>query len=195
MKNIRFVMSLLIVVMFPLSAWAHCDSLDGPVVLDARAALEKKDITPVLKWVRAEDESPIREAFNRAIAVRQLGPEAKQLADTWFFETVVRVHREGEGAPYTGLKPAGGILPSIQEADRALESGSIDDLAKTVGQHAAQGLRERFAHAVQAKTHAADGPEAGREFVEAYVHYIHYVEALAEVVHDTGHHEGGDRHP
>jgi hypothetical protein len=196
MKSVRFLMSLLVAVMFPLSAWAHCDSLDGPVIVDARAALEKKDVTPMLKWVRPQDESLIREAFDRAVAVRQLGPEAKQLADTWFFETVVRIHRAGEGAPFTGLKPAGGILPPIQEADQALESGSVDKLAKTISEHTATGLRERFANAVKARSHASESPEAGREFIEAYVAYVHYVEGLVNVIHGEAHHEeGADRHP
>lgn len=195
-RNIRLLVAMgIIAFLFPVSAWAHCDSLDGPVILDARAALEKKDITPLLKWVTPEDEAILRDAFDRTISVRQLGPEAKQLADTWFFETLVRVHRAGEGAPYTGLKPAGTILPPIQEADRALQTGSIDKLAKTLGEHTAQGLRERFAHAVEAKVHAAESPKAGREYVEAYVQYVHYVEALANVVHGTAHHGPADRHP
>jgi hypothetical protein len=180
---------------FPLIARAHCDSLDGPVILDARTALEKKDIAPLLKWVRPEDESLIREAFQRTLAVRQMGPEAKALADTWFFETLVRVHRAGEGAPFDGLKPAGTMLPSIAEADRALASGSVDQLAKTIAEHTARELRERFARATKAKAHAAESTGAGREYVEAYVSYIHYVEALANVVHGAEHHEGGDRHP
>ncbi len=164
-------------------ARAHCDSVDGPVVLDARAALEKKDVTPVLKWVKPEDEARIREAFTRTLAVRELGPEAKELADRWFLETLVRIHRAGEGAPYTGLKPSGMIPPGIAEADRALDSGSIEKLAKAMGEHTAEGLRERFARAAKAKAHAAESTQAGREYVEAYVAYIHYVEELANIVH------------
>jgi hypothetical protein len=106
---------------------------------------------------------------------------------------VVRIHRAGEGAAYTGLRPAGTILPAIQEADRALESGSIEKLAKAMGEHTAQGLRERFARAAKARPHAAESSQAGREYVEAYVEYVHYVETLTDVVHGTSHHEGADR--
>lgn len=190
-----FAMSFLIALVFPTLALAHCDSLDGPVILEARAALEKQDVTPLLKWVKASDEAELRAAFDRTLVVRQLGAQAKTLADTWFFETLVRIHRAGEGAPYTGLKPAGSILPPIQEADRALQSGSVDKLAKTLSEHTAAGLRERFTHAVEARAHAAENAEAGRKFVEAYVSYVHYVEALAEILHGSGHHAGGDRHP
>lgn len=186
---------LVLTLMLPCIAAAHCDSLDGPVILDARAALERNDVTPVLKWVRAGDEPAVREAFAHAVAVRKLGLEAKDLADTYFFETLVRIHRAGEGAPYTGLKAAGTIEPAIQEADRALEAGSVDDLADTIAGHVAQGLHERFARAVQARKHATESIQEGREYVEAYVAYVHYVEAVAGVLHATGHAEGADRHP
>lgn len=182
-------------LVLPCLAWAHCDTLDGPVVLDARAALEQNDVTPVLKWVRPEDEAEIRAAFAKALAVRQMGPEAKDLADTYFFETLVRVHRAGEGAPFTGLKPAGTIEPAILEADRALQAGAVDPLAEAMAEHVAQGVRDRFARVAEARAHAAESVQAGREYVEAYVAYVHYVEGLAGLVHGTDHHEGADRHP
>jgi hypothetical protein len=167
---------------------AHCDTLDGPVVGDARIALDKGEVTPVLKWVQADDEREIREAFDRAVAVRKLGTEAQQLADTYFFETLVRVHRAGEGAPFTGLKPAGAIEPPIAAADQALTDGSVDPLAKKIAEHAATGIRERFARALAAKKHASESVAAGREFVQAYVTYVHYVEGVAQAVHAETHH-------
>lgn len=95
--------------------------MDGPVILAARAALEQKDITPVLKWVQKDDEGQIKAAFTRTLAVRAKGPEARDLADQFFFETLVRIHRAGEGAPYTGLKPAGTpVEPAIEAADKAI---------------------------------------------------------------------------
>jgi hypothetical protein len=94
------------IVLSPDLVNAHCDTLSGPVVLTAKAALEKGDVTPVLKWVKKEDEKEIREAFARTLAVRKQSTDARELADTYFFETLVRIHRAGEGAPYTGLKAA-----------------------------------------------------------------------------------------
>ncbi|MBI4915875.1 MAG: hypothetical protein HY825_08505 [Acidobacteria bacterium] len=160
-------------------AAAHCDTLDGPVVVDARAALERGDVTPVLKWVQPADEAEIRAAFDRTVAVRGLSPEARALADTYFFETLVRVHRAGEGAPFTGLKPAGGeVDPGIAAADRALASGSVDALVKAMSAHVADGIGQRFARVVETGKHAAHGVAAGREYVAAYVDYVHYVERL-----------------
>jgi hypothetical protein len=184
---------LALALLLPGLAWAHCDALDGPVVLEARTALEESDITPVLKWVRAEDEAEICSAFDRALAVRKLGPEAREVADTYFFETLVRIHRAGEGAPFTGLKPAGHIEPVLVKADQALDAGSVDPLAQTLAEHTEQGLRDRFARAAEARRHAAESVQAGREYVEAYSTYVHYVEGLAKVVHGEHFHPGAER--
>jgi hypothetical protein len=75
----------------PMRAYAHCDGLDGPVVKAAKAALEHSDVSLVLIWVRQEYEPEVRTAFQRTSAVRGLSPEATELADMYFFETVVRL--------------------------------------------------------------------------------------------------------
>jgi hypothetical protein len=162
----------------PHPALPHCDTLDGPVVLDAKAALQKGDVTPVLKWVRADDEKEIRQAFAKTLKVRGLGDDARDLADHHFFESLVRIHRAGEGVAYTGLKPAGTVDPGIAAADRALDKGSADQLATELGEHVAAGLRERFAKVVAAKSHRDESVDAGRAYVAAYVEYVHYVEAV-----------------
>jgi hypothetical protein len=171
------------VLLLPRWASAHCDSLDGPVVNEARLALEKGEIAPVLKWVKAEHEEAVRQAFVQAGKVRGLSPEARALADQYFFETLVRVHREGEGAAFTGLKPAGMIDPPIVKADQALASGSVDMLADTISAHVGQAMRERFSHALATKQHADESVQAGRESVEAYVQYVHFVEGIVGLVH------------
>lgn len=165
----------------PRAALAHCDTLDGPVVKDARAALEVKDVTPVLKWVRPADEAEIREAFRQALAVRGLGGEARALADRFFFETLVRVHRAGEGAPYTGLAPAGAAVdPGIAATDVALETGSADALAKLLAAEVDEGIRRRHAQAAEARKHAGESVEKGRAYVAAYVELTHYAERLLQ---------------
>lgn len=179
--------------LLPRTAQAHCDTMDGPVVLTAKAALEKKDVTPVLKWVKKDAEAEIKSAFTKTLAVRAKGPEARELADQFFFETLVRVHRAGEGAPFTGLKPAGTDLgPALEEADKALESGSVDKVVKLVTDEAAAGIRRRFAEARDKKAHAEHNVDAGREFVAAYVEYVHYVEGLHQTAEGAGaHHAEG----
>lgn len=174
-------------LLLPQRAFSHCDTMDGPVVLAAKAALAKKDVTPVLKWIKPDAEPEIKAAFARTLAVRAQGKEAQELADQFFFETLVRIHRAGEGAPFTGLKPAGSELsPAIEEADKALESGSVDKAVKLVTDEAAAGIRKRFAEAREKKEHADHNVEAGREYVAAYVEYVHYVEGLHQAAQGAG---------
>lgn len=172
------------------AARAHCDTLDGPVVKEARLALDAGDMAPILKWVKKESEGEIAAAFKKAVAVRAKGGAAKDLADTWFLETLVRVHRAGEGAPFTGLKPAGADLPhAVVAADKALAGTlPIDVVAKHVSGIVADGIRERFAAVAEAKKQAASSVEAGRKYVDAYVEYVHYVERVAQVASGSGGH-------
>lgn len=192
--NIRHILIALVVIeilfLYSINADAHCDTLDGPVVESANQALATGDITPVLKWVSTNDEQAIRTAFQNTMAVRKLGGHAQKLADMYFFETLVRIHRAGEGAPYTGLKPGGEIDPAIALADKALETGSVDKLVGVLTDATAKGIRERFRKALEAKKHADESVPAGREFVEAYVIFTHYVEGLhASVKGGAEHHE------
>lgn len=177
-------------------AAAHCDSVDGPVVQAAQKALAARDVTPVLKWVRAQDEAEIRAAFQHTLRVRTLNAESRELADRWFFETLVRIHREGEGAPYTGLKPAGTqVDEGIEAADVALASGEVDALVAGISEQIETGVRERFERVQALRTHADDSVEAGRRYVHAYVEYIHFVEALQALLeHGAGEHAPAATH-
>lgn len=160
----------------------HCDTLDGPVVQLGKRALAEKNVNLVLPWVRAEDEEQIRHVFDHAQAVRELGPQARSLADLHFLETLVRVHRAGEGAPYSGLKPAGLDLgPAVPAADRALQSGSPDALIVLLADAVSAGVRTRFQAARDLQAFDPDDVGAGRRYVHAYVPYVHYVEKIWEV--------------
>lgn len=160
-------------------ASAHCDRLDGPVVTAARRALEAGDPNPILIWVRPDDEAEIRAAFSHAIAVRRLGPEARALADRYFFETLVRLHRAGEGAPYTGLQPAGGDLgPAITLADRAVASGSDREVTRFISEAVTRGISDRFRDLQSRRRFDPADLAAGRAYIASYVSFIHYVEAI-----------------
>jgi hypothetical protein len=166
-------------LVWPPCLGAHCDGLDGPVVNAARAALESGDVAPVLVWVRPDDEADVRKLFAETLAVRKLGDQARELADRFFFETVVRVHRAGEGASFTGLKPAGRDLgPAIPAADQALERRSVDALVTLLTEAVRTGTTARFREA--SVTVPPGDVTAGRRHVEAYVRFIHYVEGVYE---------------
>lgn len=176
-----FVILFTMMLFGPSVVFAHCDGMDGPVVKAAQKALETGNVNLVLIWVQKKDEAEIRKAFQQTLAVRKLSPEAKQLADMYFFETLVRIHRAGEGAPYTGLKPAGRDLgPAIPAGDKALETGAVEPLLKLLSDTMHNGLHESFTHVMAKKNFNQDNVEAGREYVKAYVEFIHYVERLYE---------------
>ncbi len=180
---------LITLSMSPIFSYAHCDTMDGPVIADARMALEKADITPVLKWVKSDFEGEIRQAFDKTIIVRKQSPAARELADMYFFETLVRIHRAGEGAPYTGLKPAGSeLLPAVVEADKAIASGDIGLLLSQLTEEIQHSIHLRFEKVMEAKKHMNDSVEAGREYVEAYVIFVHFVENLALTTGASEHH-------
>jgi hypothetical protein len=172
------ILGVCVIGFTPVLASAHCDALDGPVVLAARSALESRDVAKVLRWVDAGQETTVREAFDRTIKVRTLGGDAQALADTWFFETLVRLHRTSEGEPFEGLKPPGGIDPLVTALDQTLASGNIEALVARVSDHVTSGIRRRFARVLEARTKADESVERGREFVAAYVEYVHYVEGI-----------------
>lgn len=175
-------------------ASAHCDTTRGPVVTAARAALEAGDPNLVLHWVRPADEAAVKAAFQHTLAVRALGPEAKELADRYFFETLVRIHRAGEGAPYTGLVDDD-PEPIIAATDRALAQGSPEELEHELVSAVKSGLAERFAAANAARSFRPGDVAAGRAFVAAYVPLTHWVEAVFTTAHAAGDHHAAAAEP
>ena len=146
----------------------HCDSMDGPVVTAARRALEARDAGIVLAYVPKEGEDEVRKAFDAVLRIRHEGGTVREIADIHFFETVVRVHRTGEGAPFTGLKPAGlDEGPVIPVAERAIETGSPDELVGVLTARMEGEVRERFARVMELKQNVNGGIETNRAYVEA----------------------------
>ena len=204
-QPILFLGSLTVLLSFlPFRVYSHCDGLDGPVIMAAQKALAEGNVNPVLIWVQKDDDAEINRAFERTVAVRKLNAEAKELADLYFFEMVVRIHRAGEGAPYTGLKPAGRDLgPAIPAADKSLRDGDVEPVARLLTQGVQDGVRKHFKATLARKKFDPNDIEAGRQFVKAYVQYIHYVEAVHEQAtrpadghfeetRPPAHHEEGD---
>ena len=185
MKTRKLIMKRLIAasltvyaLIWSLPAAAHCDTLDGPVVAAARKALDTGNVDLVLIWVQKKDEAEIRNHFQKTVAVRKVNAQAKELVDMYFFETLVRIHRAGEGAGYTGLKPAGKIEPPIAAADKSIETGKLQDVAKLISTRMEQGLHRNFEDMMKKRKYNPSDVAAGRAFASAYVEYTHYVERL-----------------
>ncbi|MBW6501501.1 MAG: hypothetical protein K0B05_08925 [Bacteroidales bacterium] len=179
---VLFITVLLLSATFPKNLYAHCDGIDGPVVKAAIKAIETNNVKLVLIWVQEKDESYITSMFEKTLKLRTISPEARELADTYFFETLVRVHRAGEGAPYTGLKPAGTVInPAVKVADESVVSGSAKEVWTLLSNSIHNELHERFSKLSQAKDYDMGNIDKGREFVDAYVGYIHFVERVSNI--------------
>lgn len=186
--------ALLAIAGTPSAAIAHCDTLDGPVVAAAREALDQNDSDLVLIWVSKDNEKEIKTAFDKTLSIRKLNPAAKEMADMYFFETLVRIHRAGEGAPYTGLKSAGTDFgPAVPAADKAIASGDVGPVAKLLTETMQAGLHAQFEKVQARKTYDKNDIAAGREYVDAYVSYVHYIEGLYDAAKADAHGHYEDR--
>lgn len=168
----------------------HCDSLDGPVVAAARQSLEAEDVELVLPYVRAEGEREVRSMFDTVLPVRSQSPEARAVADQLFFETVVRVHRAGEGAPYTGIKPAGlSVGRVIPLAEHSVESGSCDALIVFLSDVLRDEFTSRLEHVKLLESMKHLSLDFARKHVEAmlgfevYAHHV-YQALSAPAIHN-----------
>jgi len=186
-SSLLITVLLLTSLILPKQAEAHCDSMDGPVVLAAQEALETGDVNLVLIWVNKEQEDQIRSSFQKALDVRDENEQVREMADMYFFETLVRLHRESEGATYTGLKPAGTDFgPVIPAGDHALETGSLKELRDLIVREFEAGLHAYFDEMMEAKEFDANDVEAGRDFVHKYVEFMHYAAPVYSAVKAEG---------
>lgn len=187
---LSIVLGSLLLLFAALPASAHCDSYDGPVIKDAIKALETNNVNLVLKWITDEQEQEIIPLFNKTYNLKNADKEVYAIVEKHFFETLVRLHRETEGAPYTGLKPAGSTKQIIQMTDKSLEEGNVDDFLVKLNSHIDKVVREKYQKVAELEKVKDNSKEQGRAFVEAYVDYTHTVEALHDIMLHGGGHEG-----
>ncbi len=180
------VMGFSFMPFFVPMVFAHCDTMRGPVILAAKKALATGNVDLVLIWVQKKDEAEIRKLFKETLSARKTDPKA----DMRFFEALVRIHRAGEGASFTGIKDEP-IAPIMEMADKALDKGSVNALSEKIAHLIKEGIETRFKKAWEAKKHMNESVEAGRRYVKAYVEYVHYVEAVHGLAEGAGghHHE------
>ena len=188
--------SVVLALAMPRPARAHCDTMDGPTVADGRRALEIGNANVALKWVDADHESELQAAFDLARRVRGLGDDARELADRYFLETLVRLHRAGEGEPYTGIRPSGiAIDEKVVAADRAIAEESLAPLEPLVSGDELPELRERFERVLATKDFDIDDLAAARGYIAAYVAFFHLAEGEGHGHEQHGsHREHGHRH-
>jgi len=167
--------------------------MDGPVVKAARKALEAGNVNLILPYVPKEGEGEVTHAFERVVRARKGDAAAREVADLYFFETVVRIHRAGEGAPYTGLKPAGlDVGPVIPVAEEAIETGSPDALLDLLADVVRTEFEHKFEHMMHLKAHADRGVDEARAYVSAMLGLQVHAHGLYEYVKAGPH--GGHQH-
>lgn len=176
------------------AAQAHCDSIDGPVAKAAQKALDTGNVNLALPYAPAKAEPELKEAFAQSLKVRTLSPDAKALADRAFIEVTVRLHRAGEGAAYTGLKPAGiDYGPAIPAAERAVATGDLSKLKALLDHEVEHGLHTRIEHVRAAQKASIEPKQAGevaaaRERASAELGFVTYVESLKQAAHGAASH-------
>ena len=177
-----------VVMLMPLTASAHCDTMEGPTVADGKKAMDNNNVNYVLKWVQPKYEKEITDKFNLSMKVKDLSPEAKQISEQYFFSELVRVHRAGEGAPFDGLKPVGTpVDEKVLAADKSIEVGNLSPLEGVLEEDKMPELKERFEKVMALKNFDANNLEAGREYIEAYVKFFKFAEG-----EEDGHHASVD---
>jgi hypothetical protein len=186
------IFTLALMLGFTSTSQAHCDRVNGPVATDARKALETGDLSHALIWVTDQQAEELKSTFEQSLKVYTKGDESQELAERHFMSETVRLHREAEGMPFTGLKPAQESSEDIQTAEQALESGDLAPVTDLLAEEIRQKTNELYQDAMEAKDSSEQNVEAGRQWVDAYVKYIVYVHSLhqkiqADPAHGVGH--------
>lgn len=176
----------------------HCDTMDGPVVTAARRALETGNVNLILPFVPESGAPEVQSAFDKVQKARAQGAEARDVADRFFFETVVRIHRAGEGAPFTGLKPAGlDEGPAIPVAEQAIETGSPDKLILFLSETLRHEIENRFDHMMKLRSGDTDDVGRARQYVEAMLGlevFSHKIYQAMKAGPHAGHNESAGHH-
>lgn len=172
------IFTLLLVLGFASTSQAHCDRVNGPVATDARKALETGDISHALIWITEQQADELNSTFEQSLKVYTKGDESRELAERHFMSETVRLHREAEGMPFTGLKSAQESSEDIQTAEQALKSGNLSPVTDLLSREIQHKTNELYQDAMEAKDKRGQSVETGREWVDAYVKYIVYVHTL-----------------
>jgi hypothetical protein len=164
----------------------RCDALDGPVIQAAKKAIERINVLYVLPWVQHASEAELRDAFEDLMHAREKHPDAEKVADRWFFETVVRLHRMGEGEAFTGLKPDGADPgPASRLADAALESGDVEDLKDFFEDAIEDELKMRLARVTSTSGYEPWDIPAARLHIHETLEFFRFVERLSRALDGT----------
>lgn len=189
-SNMRSLLLVFTFMLASISGFAHCDSYDGPVIKDALKALDQNNVQLVLKWIEPQQEKEIISLFDKTYHLKNRDQEVYAIVEKHFFETLVRLHRETEGEPYTGLKPAGSMTPLIEMGDNSIAKNEVEKVITTVTTKLEKVLRERYAKVAELNKTKDDSVEQGRAYVTAYVQYTKTLEKVEHILDANPSHSG-----
>jgi len=168
----------------------HCDTKDGPVAQAVKNALETENVNHILIWIPESEENELKKVFEKTVKARKLGQEAKEVADEWLLETAVRLHRAGEGVPFTGIKPAGlDEGPVVPKAEKAIDTGDPKEVIHFINQTMEKELQRRFERVYSKKNYDVNNVAAGREYVTAFIDFVVFSHHLYKNITDNEEHE------
>lgn len=161
----------------------YMDSMDGPVVNAAENALDMEDVKYILPYVSPKDEEELKDAFEKTLSVRELSGTAAELADYWFFETAVRLHREEGEKPYSGLKPSGTDWgPIVPKIVQAVETENVNEFLEFLLNFLKEDIEGRFEDVLAKKDYDEDDVEEARDYLNAREEFIEYTRKFYEYV-------------
>jgi hypothetical protein len=151
-------------------AAAERDLADEIVAQAARDALRTGDFTPIVIWVQKPQEQALHAAFRQTQAVRVLNREARELADEYFVDVAVRLHREAERDLFDG--------PARRAATRALAEHDGEIVVDVIVDRMRANLRARLRDVAQRRDFARGDVAGGRAYVASYTAFLRYAAAL-----------------
>ncbi|MFW9973020.1 MAG: DUF6448 family protein, partial [Candidatus Odinarchaeota archaeon] len=138
----------------------------------AKEALSEKNINLILPWVPEEAEEELEKIFKKTLTIREKGKESAELADLWFFENAVRLHRIGEGKGFTGLKPAGlDWGPIVPRADKAIENKNPNEVIDFLKNTIEDKLKEKFQYIMALINYDKNDVKNARKYVHAILDF------------------------
>lgn len=170
-----------IFLLAPVTADAHCDTMDGPAVKDAIRAMDTGNVNYALKWVQLKYEAEVSRAFRMSMKVKDINADTKNLAEQYFFEILLRDHRAGEGVAFDGVKPHGWPVDErVKAADQSIALGNLEPLKGLVEPDKWPEMQKRFQKVMSLKDFDVNRVEEGREYIEAYVQFFKFAEGEDE---------------
>jgi hypothetical protein len=167
------------------------DITNGSVMDAAKMALDTGNVNYVLIWVPEASENKLKNLFAKTVCERRDRKDVQDIAFDWYFETVNRLHRAGEGTLYTCMNLAGlderSVVPKVK---RVIETGEAEEIIGFIPKTQEHDFRHRFRHVMEKKNYDVNNVVDGRAYVAAFTDFIVYLHHIyTSIPREAGHAE------